>query len=555
MPGVGGAAGTKGMTAEVATPEPAQTALQPDWWRPGRSMQEVHNSPAFVRWMVGARGSAKTATAGMEALRHGWHTSGAKVIILRKTEASQSDTTISTLNDLFTGMGDLYKDTGDSLFASWNNGKTIRIPSRKAVEAFNAVESTWTSKADRMQWLETEGNRLCSFIEFRGLPDAKQAENRLRGFECSMLILVEADLLTLTDFQMSVPCVGRRKGTDPETCDDNGFILDSCIIVETNPPSPRHWIAKIEEEWKAGEHPDYQFWHIKTLENAHNLPPGYVANLEKVYRNNPAMRSRMVDGEYAEAFDGSPCYFAFRHDRHAGEDLTWPQGAYLIRSMDFGTANATIWSAYWQKTHGKQIDEYWHCLLEQYLEGSDTERQARGIVSLTDSEFEVNGQPFWNERSICAGVLDFCDPSGDNSNFSTKATGSPVKILNTFGINPGTMLWNRGIEVGITIGNRLMEKQDAAGNFVFKIDKKNCPILYNALCGGYRYPEPGESGFGKNEPLKGLASQDFDFSHVADAFRYGFMNCMTLLRSEYEKKKPPNFASSRPRNPNPARRR
>lgn len=527
--------------------EPPKAEAPADWWNPGVSLQQFHDSPARVRWLIGARGVGKTAATGMEAIRHGWHNAGGKAMFIRKTEISQSDTTIETIASLFDSLGDLYQDTGDGLFASWNEGRTIRIPSVKAVEAFNAAKPTWKSKADRMTWLDTEGNRLCSFIEFRGLPSAKISESKLRGFECSFMALVEADLLEEKDFQMAVPCI-RWKGADPDACDANGFIIDSCIVVETNPPSPRHWIARTEEETIRGEHPDYQFWHIKTEENAHNLPPNYVANLKAVYRNNAAMYARMVNGEYAEAFDGSPVYYAFRPDDHVGEDLPWQRGAYLIRGWDFGTNNAVVWSAYWVK----DSVEYWHDLAEQYMEGSDTDRQAREAIKKTENDF-----PFWNDRDICAGLLDYCDPAGVSSAFTRQISvngkqvnESAVNILRTYGIAPGFQTTARGLQQTIAIYNRLLEKKDALGRYVYRVDKKHCPILHRALSGQYRYSREGEPGFGSNEPLKGTLCGNCD--HIADSSRYPKINVLKLLKAEMEATKKPNYQRPR-KNPNPTR--
>lgn len=557
-----------GVGAAAAT-DPIPESCE-EWWNPGKSMREVHESDAFVRWMVGARGCAKTATSGMEAIRHGWHIAGAKAMFLRKTEASQGDTTIDTIVKLFGKMGELYQDTGDSLFKSWNNFRTIRIPSRKAVEAFNEAKPTWESRSDRLAWIESEGARLCSYIEFRGLPHAGSKESKLRGFECSLLVLVEADQLTEEDFQMAVPCL-RWKGSDPATCDHNGFIIDSGIIVETNPPSPRHWIARTEEETLRGEHMGYRFWHIKTEENEANLPPGYVANLKAIYRNNKAMYARMVLGEYAEAYDGNPVYYAFDQEAHAGDDLDWPKGAYLIRGWDFGTCNAVVWSAYWEH----RGVEYWHDLCEQYLEGSDTDRQAREAIKRTENEF-----PFWNDRGMCAGLLDFCDPAGINSAYTRQIivngkqeNESAINILQTYGIHPGYMTQARGLKETIAIVNRLLEKRDGprtereiitpdgrparvaieTGNFVYRIDKKNCPILYRGLCGAYRYPNVGEPGYGSNEPMKGAVAENID--HIQDAGRYAKINCLRLLKAEMEAINKPNFAAKRARNPNPPKRR
>lgn len=271
--------------------------------------------------------------------------------------------------------------------------------------------------------------------------------------------------------------------------------------------------------------------------------------------NSPFTRSAL-HGEFLEAFDGKPVFHAYNQDLHEGEDLPWIRGAYLARGWDFGTCNSVTWHMYWQ--HAGY--EYLHILFEQYLEGSDTDRQAEAAAKLTEREF-----PFWNDRTICAGVLDFCDPSGVNANFGAtwrrngegkaERIGSCVQILHTHGIRPGTILWQRGISIGIALINRFLLKRDHLGNPCFKIDKKNCPILSKAFRGGYAYGEPGESGYNPDnpEPRKGLAHQDFDFSHVVDSSRYCQLNTLRLLKNEYQQAKAPLFRQRETVNFNPQR--
>src|SRR5881394_814649 len=325
-----------------------------NWYRPGKKISEFHATKARIRALIGGRGTGKTTSIAIEAVGHGFWNSGAKIYILRKTQDSNEDTTLETFEkQVFTQLGSAYIDTGISLFKKIDGGKTFRIPSKKAVELFNAWKAMNPAapKSAILQWFEAVGNKYCSWIIFAGVPEERYSASRFRGFECSMLIFVEADQLTRNDLDLGVACL-RWKGSDPETCDNRGFIKDTCVILDTNPPSPRHWIAQFEEETSGDL--NVRFWHIATKENEHNLPPNYVQDLERQYKKNPAMYKRMVLGEYAEAFSGTPVFHAFE-EPHAKTDLPWPKGAYLIRSWDFGATNACIFSAYWMDG----TDEYW----------------------------------------------------------------------------------------------------------------------------------------------------------------------------------------------------
>jgi hypothetical protein len=490
-----------------------------NWYRPSKQIAEFHESKARIRALIGGRGTGKTTTIAVEAIGHCLHNSGAKAYILRKTQDSNEDTTLETFEkQVFPNLGSAYRDTGVSLFKKVDGGKQFRLPSRLAVEKFNEWKAAnpRATKAQTLTWLEAVGNIFCSWLLFAGVPEARYRASRFRGYECSLLIFVEADQLAREDLDLGVACL-RWKGADPTTCDEKGFIKDAGVVLDTNPPSPRHWIAKLEEE-SLGD-PSVRFWHLRTRDNAHNLPEGYADGLERQYRKNPAMLARMVNGEYAEAFDGTPVLHEFAQE-HAKENLPWPKGAYLIRGWDFGSTQAVIFSAYWAEGN----TEYWWDLHEFFARQSDVDRQCKAVLDITRTAF-----PFWNDRSICSGVRDYCDPAGN----AQTDKGSSVNVLRTYGIYPGFI--RMGLQESIAIYNRLLAKKDAFDKPVYHLDKLTCPQLFVASSGGYRYPVEGEPGFGGDEPLKGPSGGDYD--HVCDASRYAKFNCLKLLRTEAEQSK------------------
>jgi hypothetical protein len=493
--------------------------MNTDWYHPGQKISEFHNSPARIRALIGGRGTGKTTAIAIESIGHGFYNAGAKVYILRKTQESNEDTTLATFEkQVFPKLGTAYQDTGISLFRKYDGGKTYRIPSRKATELYNVWLSAHpeATKQARLQWLDTIGNQYCSFIIFAGVPEERYQATRFRGFECSLLIFVEADQLSKSDLDLGAACL-RWKGSDPDTCDEKGFIRDTGIILDTNPPGCQHWIATLEEESKGD--PTIHFWHVPTRDNAHNLPTGYVEGLERQYRKNPAMYARMVNGEYADAFDGSPVLYEFSAE-HAAKNLPFPQGAYLVRGWDFGTTNAVVFSAYWSEGD----TEYWWDMFESFARQSDVDRQCRAVIEITNKVF-----PFWNDRIMCSGLRDYCDVAGN----AQTDKGSSTNVLRSYNIFPGFM--RIGLQESLAIYNRLLAKRDKYGKPVYQIDKNCCPMLYTASLGGYRYPVSGEPGFGGDEPLKGPKGGDYD--HIADAARYSKFNMLRLLREEAAKAK------------------
>lgn len=501
-----------------------------DWYKPGRSMAEFHQSRVKIRCLVGGRGCGKTTGVAVETIRHNYHNAGAKVYILRKTQLSNEDTTLDTFEQVFHSSGTAYLESSISLFKKIDGGRTFRLPSRRSVELYNEFMFTNPTKVQVAGWLDAVGNKFCSWIQFAGVPTKNVRGSRFRGYECSMLVFVEADQLEEEDLELGVACL-RWKGSDPAICTPKGFIRDTGVILDTNPPGEQHWIAKMEADRK--DDPTIRFWHIPTEENRHNLPDGYIEDLKRAYARKPAMYDRMLLGLYRDAFDGEPVFHAFSQE-HAREHLDFPRGAYLVRGWDFGTKHAVVWSAYW----AEEETEYWWDLLEYYAEQSDTERQCQSVLSMTGEVF-----PFWNDRSICSGVRDYCDVAGRQQT----ATGSSLRVLHSYKIHPGYRVM--GLQESITIYNRLLQKKDKTGHSIYMIDKTACPRLYRASAGGYRYPMVGEPGYGSDEPLK-----DGYFDHIADAARYAKINCMRLLAAEVMRTKDAVGQWTRPKSVNPKRR-
>jgi len=517
------------------------------WYRPGPSVQSFHASTAKIRVLIGGRGSGKTTAIAVETLDHAFRFAGSRIYILRKTEQSNRDTTLETFEQVFAACGNGYQDTGVSLFKKMEGGRIYRLPSYRATILFNNFLKTNPNKAAIERWLETTGNKWCSFLQFSGVPTASHRATRFRGFECSLLILVEADQFDREDVDMAVACL-RWKSPDRSMCNDRGYISGMGMILDTNPPSPRHWIAHWEEEAKGYTDKNaIAFWHIHTEENEQNLPPGYVDSLKRQYAKNPAMYRRMVEGQYADAFDGKPVLWAFTVE-HAHKRLPFPKGAYLVRGWDFGTTHAVVWSAYWLEQFPNPKDErhpinveYWWDLAEYFAQMSDVEQQCRQVEKITARSF-----PFWNDRTICAGVMDWCDPAGD----AQKDTGRSISVLNSYGFFPGFV--RVGLPISIALYNRLLEARDPDGKSVYRIDEEACPMLYQASIGGYRYPSKDEPGYGSDLPLKGPEGGEYD--HIADASRYAKVNMLKLLKVDNEEAKPVSGLLARPAKINRPRR-
>ncbi len=516
------------MTATEEPPELAEE-INGAWYRPGPSIDDFHESNAFVRVLVGGRGSGKTVGVAVDASRHCWRNAGAKVIVTRKTETSQVGSTIDTFAQCFQQMGDLYSAKSHGLFRIWNDGLTFRVPSAMAVQKLKEASLT-RSQSDINQWVETEGEKYCGYIEFKGLPHVSAGESKLRGMECSMMVFVEGDQIEERAFNLAFACL-RWKGADRSKCDRLGFIEDRSIILDTNPPSESHWIAQMEtrEKQKPEVERRMKFWHISTYENESNLPPDYIKDTILLpYEFNPPMIERMLYGRYADAYEGKPVYYAYSRDRHEAQNLGWPKGATMAVGMDVGTNNASTISAYRQA--GQYL--YWWFLREIIQIGSDTDRQCLELLQVLANEF-----PMWNEGGdVCPQTLFFCDPAAKNSAFTKSGpTSSALKVMHSHGIYPG-MKTAAHLQPTIAAVNRLLQQKHTtdAGRTIwhFKIDTERCPSLARAFRGGYRYPTKDEPGYGNDQPLKGSLCEHLD--HVADSGRYPIINVLDIAQESHD---------------------
>lgn len=522
---------------------------------PGPSIKAFLRSSAFIRVLIGGRGAGKTVGLAEDITGHIFQNAGAKAIVARETEVSQADSSIESFWRYFESLGSLYSPGGPGLFRSWNNGRTFRIPSRLAIERMQIECAHMTTRAEIAKWIQTVGDKLCGYIEFRGLPNADKG--KFRGMECSYFAIVEADQVAEKQFQLALACL-RWKGTNPETCDDKGFIKDKCVVLDTNPPSEQHWIAEFEK--RQAELPEHdrvaRFWHISTYENEHNLPENYIRDhILLPYAHNPAMIERMIWGRYADAFDGKPVIYAFQRGFHEwnpsrpGERMPWLHGARMIVSCDVGTNNYTCISAV--KEHKGHT--YWHCLREIYLTESDTDRQCLEMLRVLAEEF-----PFYNSNpQVCPEVRFACDPAARNKSFTKRgATESALAVFHSHNVFPAFKI-GAGLNPSLAIVNRLMQQHHLEkrpdGSIVtvhhFKISATGCPLLCRALRGEYRYPTREEPGYGSDQPLKGELCGHAD--HKVDGFRYGVIHVFGLGQETHSEAMTPRRPP--PSNPEPTR--
>lgn len=270
------------------------------------------------------------------------------------------------------------------------------------------------------------------------------------------------------------------------------------INMAYNPPDKHHWLytactGKDYQERKVKE-PWIKLYVPNSRENIRNLPAGYYENLAKSLPED--MRLRLIEGLWGSTFEGQPVYPQFKYDLHAlvGVAAKYDPYSTLYRFWDFGFRHPVCLFA--------QIDDQGRLLILREKQGQnmDIHEFAPLIKTLTEKWFPG-----------ARDIRDYGDPAAKQQ----KDTGSTLVALSRHGI---TLRYKRSfIDDGLREVRLWLERM-IGGEPAIQFDREFCPILCDAMRGGYHYPkELGGAADAKPE-------KDGFFDHSADAFRYGVIN-------------------------------
>ena len=165
--------------------------------------------------------------------------------------------------------------------------------------------------------------RQSAHIEFPGAGRivfrTMEQPHRIVGYEVAHSIVDELDTLPLEkarDVWNKIIARNRQK------CG-----MGNTVAVATTPEGFRF----VYERWVKNPAPGYVLFRAKTMENAANLPPGYIDNLKASYPSN--LLAAYLDGEFVNLTSGS-VYTEFDRALNATSDTVKPDDALHI-GMDF----------------------------------------------------------------------------------------------------------------------------------------------------------------------------------------------------------------------------
>ena len=424
-----------------------------------RTMGLFHNSPAFVRALLGPIGSGKSVACVMEM----W-----KLAHLQEpNEDGVRKTRFAVIRNTYRELLDTTMET----FFDW-------IP--QSLGIYSVLNSKFVVNTQLR-----DGTELHAEFLFRAL-DKPQDIKKLLSLEITFMWLNEAREIPKAVLDMGIGRCGRY----PSMRD--GGATRWGVLMDTNPPDSDHWFHKLFEVERPENH---AIFHQPSgvsdeAENIENLPVRYYENMAigkdeewvKVY----------VHGEYGFVGDGLPVIPEFHDGVHVTEEKLEFESNVLYIGVDFGRTPAAVFA---QEINGQVqiVDElttfgigatHFAKLLHERIKGhypSDVEIVATG------------------------------DPAGDNPGEQVDETC--IEILCNAGIPTDPAHTNnfttRREAVAISLQRLNMQGEPLL------VISPNCGMLRKALTGGYKYKRVQVSGEQfQNKPDKNK------YSHVAEALQY-----------------------------------
>jgi hypothetical protein len=290
-----------------------------------------------------------------------------------------------------------------------------------------------------------------------------------------------------------------RIGRYPSLKDTSGldpFLTPPQITLSTNYPSTRHPLYR---DFVSHRIDGYTIYEQKQSENKHNLRKGYYEDLERDYASRPDLLRTLVRGEWGVTVEGQAVYTTNEFNRavHVSKVSMFPQEPTLIiRGWDnTGLAPAIILTYF--STWGQ-----WRPFKEFCFKDTGIMDAAEAVIHFCLQQLPPGCK-----------FRDIADPAGRTRDSSKQ---SPADYIAQKSQQMGHYI---RLEEGVqtfkvrreAVANRLTRMIN--GQPAILIDP-SCETLIEGFEGGYAYPEIGNSGEFKTEPMKN------DYSHIHDSLQY-----------------------------------
>ena len=303
-----------------------------------------------------------------------------------------------------------------------------------------------------------------------------------------------------------------RIGRYPSMKDTGGvnpFLSPPQLDLSSNYPSTEHWMYR---DFVKAPVDGYAIYEQGQLENKHNLRPNYYEDLERDYANRPDLLRTLVRGTWGVTVRGKQVYpTEFQRHRHVARMSMVPHEVTIII---VGWDNTGLSPAI-SLSHISNTGQ-WRIFHEFCFD--DT-----GIQDATEAFI------IWSNLNLHADCTyrHIGDPAGKNRDSVKK---SPAMYIAEKAIDYGKTI---EIEDGLqtfkirreSVANRLVKTIN--GEPAVLIDP-SCTRIIDGFEGGYAYPEIGNSGVYRSDPIKNM------YSHIHDSLQYVATRLFRIADTEQE---------------------
>ena len=293
--------------------------------------------------------------------------------------------------------------------------------------------------------------------------------DRIVGYEVAHSICDELDTLPIEKARNVWNKVIARNRQKAYTVD--GQPIPNSVAVATTPEGFRF----VHERWVRNKAPGYALFRAITLDNAANLPDGYIENLQNSYPS--ALLAAYLDGEFCNLTSGS-VYAEFDRALNASFE-TIQDGDHLHVGMDFnvGKMSAVI----------------------HVLRGDDP----HAVAELT-GVFDTPAMALLLRTRFAGHSITVYPDASGNSRKSNNASESDISILRQAGLRVCVNPTNPAVKDRVLSLNRMIHC-----DFIrrYRVNIEHCPDLVESL---------EKQAYDKN----GEPDKSGGFDHVIDAAGY-----------------------------------
>lgn len=278
---------------KLSPPPPPDTAQIDTTWQPKLNPKQLDAFNSTARYVLcyGEKGSGKTRGLLDKLVRHAYENANALCLIVVKQRSMAT-------------QGGAWDELIQEVLPTWRDGNRDRngnFTDNGMGLAFSDV--SYDTNRNELIWVQNRFGGWSKVTVMSAL-HAEQLRARIRGYTPSFVLVDELTSCETDTYLVAIAAqIGRRRGIEgPQQ-----------YCAACNPEGPSHWVYKKWWEEAFDEStgqwdPDYEKHHIPIQENRHNLPPGYIENLEKLFKHDPIEADRMLRGVWVDRPSGDSLF-------------------------------------------------------------------------------------------------------------------------------------------------------------------------------------------------------------------------------------------------------